>query len=250
MGQAAPEDSTQQAETPKPTAAPRETKPRKATRKKGQGAPPQFDDTHLLLTAAEYRAWPKETGVTTIDLALRKAVACIAGSDKWAPSRVKSTIDRLRKKYRKVGQELEAASRNRGALPVDNHRDGVSDGATGVAGGTAPTPPPLLCDLSFGLETPNTMPLPWPSPGPRILTGLPFGPEAPDVALSRSHSANLLNGLGRAKRWIGILEEILSEQRRTDATINPALLKHIRRLISVIEGEHERVGTSWEELLD
>src|ERR1700733_14282181 len=110
----------QQDRPAKAVAPPRETRSGKPTRRKGQGAPRRFNDGPILEIAAEYMAWQKETGVATLDLALRNAVKFIRGSDKWAPSRVKSTIERLRKEYRKVGAALEAASRNRGALSVGN----------------------------------------------------------------------------------------------------------------------------------
>lgn len=235
---------TGQDRTANAVAPPRKTRLGKPTRRKGQGAPRRFNDGPLLEIAAEYMAWPKETGVTTLDLALKNAVKCIAGSDKWAKSWFESTIERLRKKYRKEGPELEAASRNRGALSVGSS----SGGAIGVGGGTVAVPPPLLSDLSFGVEAFDAITVP-PPPGPRLPTELSFGPEPPDVALLRSYPAELLNDLSRTKDWITILERKLSEQMQTGATIiDPELSKHIRKLISIIEGEHERLGISWEEL--
>jgi hypothetical protein len=216
MNEAEPEDSTppDQLHTDQ-----RKTRSGKTTRRKDQGAPRRFDDGPLLEIAAEYMAWPEKRGATTVDRALRNAVMHIAGSDKWAPSRVKSTIERLRKKYREQGPELEAASKNRKTpLPPFTHR-----GRT-----------------YYHYYR-----------GPQLPGDLSFGPEAPDVAQLRSHSTNLLNALGRAKGWISFLEKKLSEQLqiRPDA-INPELPKHITELIRVIEGEHERLGISWKDLCE
>jgi hypothetical protein len=121
------------------------------------GTPAIFDDTELLKLIAELRAWPDEAGATTLDYTYRKAIRCISGSDHWPPKRIEDTVERIRKKYPKVGAALEAKAREP-TLIVHNGRA-------------------------------------FPYSGPRLPSLLDSPPRPPDIARSRSRASSVVAAL-------------------------------------------------------
>jgi hypothetical protein len=86
--------------------------PRKA------GAPIHYDDDHLLWRAAEFLAWPDHTGIKTDDHALRTAIIEIRD---FPHDDIAKTVERLRKKFRKVKERLIDQSKKSGIPPTPVH---------------------------------------------------------------------------------------------------------------------------------